>query len=80
MERRRRGARVGRPEHGIVDGIAGGSYEAIIWRQFRAPDPDGDYQWWVSPQPGRRRSTSRATSIPRSTVPSTVGPPPTRRS
>ncbi|MCB1251321.1 MAG: hypothetical protein KDB36_18025 [Acidimicrobiales bacterium] len=35
----------------IVDGIAG-SYEAIIWRQFGAPDPDGDYQWWVSPQPG----------------------------
>lgn len=24
----------------------GGNYDANIWRQFGAPDPDGDYVWW----------------------------------
>ena len=25
-----------------------GDFEANLWRQFGAPDPDGDYVWWVS--------------------------------
>ena len=26
---------------------ATGQYDANFWRQFAAPDPDGDYQWWI---------------------------------
>ena len=26
---------------------ATGQYDANYWRQFAAPDPDGDYQWWI---------------------------------
>jgi ABC-type transport system substrate-binding protein len=26
---------------------ATGQYEANLWRQFAAADPDGDYQWWT---------------------------------
>jgi ABC-type transport system substrate-binding protein len=29
----------------IVD-AATGNYQANLWRQFGAPDPDGDYVWW----------------------------------
>lgn len=29
----------------IVD-AATGQYQANLWRQFGAPDPDGDYVWW----------------------------------
>jgi len=25
-----------------------GDYQALIWRQFSAPDPDGDFVWWHS--------------------------------
>lgn len=25
-----------------------GNYEALAWRQFSSPDPDGEYQWWHS--------------------------------
>ncbi len=30
----------------IID-AATGQYEANLWRQFAASDPDGDYQWWT---------------------------------
>ena len=30
----------------IVD-AATGNYEANLWRQFGAPDPDVDYVWWI---------------------------------
>jgi ABC-type transport system substrate-binding protein len=26
---------------------ATGQFDANYWRQFAAPDPDGDYQWWI---------------------------------
>ncbi len=26
----------------------GGNFDALAWRQFSSPDPDGDYQWWHS--------------------------------
>ena len=26
---------------------ATGQFEANLWRQFGAADPDGDYQWWT---------------------------------
>jgi ABC-type transport system substrate-binding protein len=29
----------------VLDAVTG-DYEANIWRQFGAPDPDGDYVWW----------------------------------
>jgi ABC-type transport system substrate-binding protein len=29
----------------LVNALAG-NYDANIWRQFGAPDPDGDYVWW----------------------------------
>src|SRR5690606_4520525 len=29
----------------LVNALAG-RYDANIWRQFGAPDPDGDYVWW----------------------------------
>jgi peptide/nickel transport system substrate-binding protein len=25
-----------------------GNYQALAWRQFSSPDPDGEYQWWYS--------------------------------
>ncbi|MEZ5207430.1 MAG: ABC transporter substrate-binding protein [Acidimicrobiales bacterium] len=31
----------------ITDAVAG-NYEANLWRQFGAPDPDADYLWWTS--------------------------------
>jgi peptide/nickel transport system substrate-binding protein len=31
----------------IIDAITG-SYQANIWRQFGAADPDGNYIWWIS--------------------------------
>lgn len=31
----------------ILDALAG-DYQANAWRQFGAPDPDADYQWWHS--------------------------------
>lgn len=31
----------------ILDAL-GGAYEAVAWRQFGQPDPDGDYHWWHS--------------------------------
>jgi ABC-type transport system substrate-binding protein len=31
----------------IIDAVSG-NFEANLWRQFGAPDPDGDYVWWVS--------------------------------
>jgi ABC-type transport system substrate-binding protein len=30
----------------IID-AATGQFEANLWRQFAASDPDGDYQWWT---------------------------------
>jgi peptide/nickel transport system substrate-binding protein len=30
----------------ITDTVTG-NYEANLWRQFAATDPDGDYQWWI---------------------------------
>lgn len=30
----------------IADG-AFGNYDALLWRQFGSPDPDGDYHWWI---------------------------------
>jgi ABC-type transport system substrate-binding protein len=30
----------------ISDAVTG-NYEANLWRQFGATDPDGDYQWWI---------------------------------
>lgn len=35
----------------IVDAIQG-KYQANLWRQFGAPDPDGDYLWWTSKNAG----------------------------
>ena len=29
----------------VLDAVTG-NYQANIWRQFGAPDPDGDYVWW----------------------------------
>jgi ABC-type transport system substrate-binding protein len=29
----------------VLDGVTG-DYQANIWRQFGAPDPDGEYVWW----------------------------------
>jgi ABC-type transport system substrate-binding protein len=26
----------------------GGNFDALAWRQFSSPDPDGEYQWWHS--------------------------------
>jgi ABC-type transport system substrate-binding protein len=31
----------------ILNAVSG-DFEANLWRQFGAPDPDGDYVWWVS--------------------------------
>jgi len=31
----------------IVDALSG-NYQAVAWRQFGNPDPDGDYHWWHS--------------------------------
>lgn len=31
----------------IIDAVAG-KYQANLWRQFGAPDPDADLLWWVS--------------------------------
>lgn len=31
----------------ILDGVTG-NYQAKLWRQYSAPDPDGEYHWWVS--------------------------------
>ncbi len=31
----------------ITDGLAG-NYQADVWRQFGALDPDGEYVWWTS--------------------------------
>jgi ABC-type transport system substrate-binding protein len=25
-----------------------GNYQALAWRQFSSPDPDGEYQWWYT--------------------------------
>lgn len=30
----------------ITDTVTG-NYQANLWRQFAATDPDGDYQWWI---------------------------------
>ena len=35
----------------ISDAIAG-NYQANLWRQFGAPDPDVDFVWWISESDG----------------------------
>lgn len=30
----------------VADGVTG-NYQAFLWRQFAASDPDGDYVWWI---------------------------------
>lgn len=30
----------------ISDAVTG-NFQANLWRQFSAPDPDGDYHWWI---------------------------------
>jgi ABC-type transport system substrate-binding protein len=30
----------------VSDGVSG-NYQAKVWRQFSAADPDGDYVWWI---------------------------------
>jgi peptide/nickel transport system substrate-binding protein len=41
----------------IAAAIAGG-YQADLWRQFGAPDPDGEFQWWTSTNAGFDRPVS----------------------
>jgi ABC-type transport system substrate-binding protein len=35
----------------IYDAVTG-NYQANLWRQFGAPDPDADYLWWTSANAG----------------------------
>jgi peptide/nickel transport system substrate-binding protein len=35
----------------ILDAVTG-KYQANLWRQFGAPDPDADYLWWTSNNAG----------------------------
>ncbi len=32
----------------FISTALGGNYQANLWRQYSAPDPDGEYHWWIS--------------------------------
>lgn len=36
------------PQSEMITQVLFGRYDVAYWRQFGSPDPDGDYQWWVS--------------------------------
>ena len=37
------------------------SYQANLWRQFGAPDPDADFLWWTSANAGKGDGTPELT-------------------
>ncbi|MEZ5170070.1 MAG: ABC transporter substrate-binding protein [Acidimicrobiia bacterium] len=32
----------------LISDVLGGDYQALVWRQFNSPDPDGESHWWFS--------------------------------
>ena len=50
----------------IINDALAGTYQATLWRQFGAVDPDLNYVWWSTQTVGRRwRSNMARNSDPR---------------
>ena len=39
----------------IINDALAGTYQATLWRQFGAVDPDLNYVWWSTQRPSARR-------------------------